>query len=178
MALMLLLLIAGIQKIFDPTSTSGALRAAGLPSRRILVRTLGGVEVVVVAAWLVSGGRLPALAAALLYAGFAWFVVNALVRKLPISSCGCLGSTETPPTVIHVVMNTFAVAMLLSAVIFPISPMGGLVGAEWRLVLPYMLMVGVSVYMLYALLTVLPLVSQAPRQEVPIFLADPVRSPR
>lgn len=178
MALMLLLLIAGIQKILDPTSTSGALRAAGLPSRRVLVRLLGASEVVVAGWWVVMGGPLPALGAALLYAGFAWFVVNALVRKLPVSSCGCLGSADTPPTMVHVVMNSVAASILFVAAIIPVSPMGGLVGAEWSLVLPYSMMVAASVYMLYALLTVLPLVSKSARPAPPAFVSDPVRRSR
>lgn len=175
MALVALLLIAGVQKVVDPSSTSGALRAARLPSRPGLVRLLGGVEAGVAGWWLVAGGPLPAILAAAFYAGFAWFVINALVRKLPISSCGCLGSTETPPTVVHVIMNVTAVAVLLVAAMTPVAPLGGLAGVEWGVAVPYLLLVGASVYMLYAMLTVLPLVSRTRRGDSTTMLPDPAR---
>lgn len=178
MALVLLLLIAGLQKIIDPAPTAGALRAAGLTSRPVLVRLLGGVEVVVAASWIAFGGPWPALMAAGLYMGFAWFVINALVRRLPISSCGCLGSTDTPPTVVHVVMNLMAGSVLVTAAILPVAPMGGLQGAEWSLVIPYALLVGSLVYMLYAILTVLPQVSRRRSPESPTFVSEPMKLPR
>lgn len=159
-AVMILLLIAGAQKIVDPSTTSGALRAAGLPGSPLLVRLLGLLEVAAGVVFLVWGGALAPVVAAILYAGFAWFVINALARKLPISSCGCLGSTETPPTMVHVFMNVSAVVVLVAGAIVPVGPLGGLIGADWSVAVPYVLLVGVSVYMLYALLTVLPLVSK------------------
>jgi predicted MFS family arabinose efflux permease len=60
----------------------------------------------------------------------------------------------------------------------PVAPLGGLVGVEWGMAAPYLLLVGVSVYMLYALLTVLPLVTTARRVEATRPLADPVRVTR
>lgn len=171
-AVMILLMIAGIQKIFDPSTTSGALRAARLPSSPRTVRLLGLLEVGVVTAFLVWGGPAPALFAAILYAGFAWFVLNAIVRKLPISSCGCLGSAETPPTLVHVVMNIAAVVVLVVAVAIPMGPMGGVIGVGWAVAVPYVLLVGVSTYMLYALLTVLPLVSRRLQEVTPVVIAS------
>lgn len=167
-AVMILLLIAGAQKVFDPSTTSGALKAARLPSSPVLVRLLGLVEVGAGVAFLVWGGPIPVAVAAVLYAGFAWFVLNALIRKLPISSCGCLGSTETPPTFIHVGMNLAAVGVLIVGVVSPVGPLGGTLGAGWGEIIPYLLLVGVSTYMLYALLTVLPLVSRRLQEVTPV----------
>ena len=42
------------------------------------------------------------------YGLFFTFIVIALVRDLPIQSCGCLGRSDTPPTVIHAVANAAA----------------------------------------------------------------------
>ena len=106
------------------------------------------------------GGPVPAAVGAGFYLAFGVFVMVALIKDLPISNCGCLGSTETPPTVIHVLMNLGAAAVLVLAVIIPVAPLGGLVGQEVKTVVPYILFLGGSVYMLYALLTVLPLVSK------------------
>ncbi len=175
-AVMVLLLFAGAQKIVDPSSTAGALRVARLPSSHPIVRFVGAAEVLVVVSFLVWGGPLPALAGAAFYGGFAWFVINALVRRLPISSCGCLGATETPPTMIHVVMNLGAVALLVTAVIIPIAPMGGLVGQESKVIFPYMLFTGAAVYLLYALLAVLPLVGRKARSTDATFLPTPRRA--
>jgi hypothetical protein len=175
---MVLIMIAGAQKLLDPSSTSGALRGAGLPDAPILVRLLGIAEVVAGAAFLVVGGSIPAAAGAALYLGFAVFVMVALIKDLPISSCGCLGATETPPTLIHVVMNLSATAVLAMAVIIPVAPLGGLVGQEVKTVVPYILLLGASVYMLYALLTVLPLVSKKALAAAPTPVSRPRRVTR
>jgi hypothetical protein len=177
-ALIALLLVAGTQKLIDPSSTSGALRAADLPGSIALVRLLALAEMGVAVAFLVWGGPVPAALGALLYAGFAGFVVNAIWRDLPISSCGCLGATETPPTMVHVVLNLGATVVLAFAAIIPIGPLGGLVGQEVRTVLPFVLFTGVTVYLLYAMLAILPLVSRRAISRLPSPLATPVRRAR
>jgi hypothetical protein len=175
---MLLILIAGTQKVIDPATTAGALRAARLPDSTLLVRLLGVAEVSTAVFFVAEGGPIPALAGALLYAGFAWFVINALVRRLPISSCGCLGAADTPPTMVHVVLNLIAVGVMLGAAIIPIAPLGGLLGQEVKTVVPHVLFTGASVYMLYALLAVLPLVSKRARVASPTFIPAPRRPGR
>lgn len=171
-AVVILLLIAGVQKVVDPSTTAGAMRMAKLPSSPNLVRLLGAGEAAVAAAFLIWGGPIPAAMAAALYLGFAWFVANALLRKLPISSCGCLGSTETPPTLVHVVMNLASAGVLIWAVIAPIGPLGGVVGSDLGVLVAYLLLVGVSTFMLYALLTVLPLVSRRIQETTPVTIAS------
>ena len=42
---------------------------------------------------------------ALSYLLFAAFVVVALRSGAPISSCGCFGKADTPPSVVHVVLD-------------------------------------------------------------------------
>lgn len=156
-AFMALLALAGLYKLVDQSPTSGALRAAGLPSSPIVVRLLGGLELVVGIAGIVDGGPIPALSGAILYAGFLVFVLEALRRRLPISSCGCLGATETPPTVAHVIVNLAAVATLVLGALFPIGMLGGLHEAELSTAVAFLLFTGAVVYLLHAVITVLPL---------------------
>ena len=156
-AFMALLALAGLYKLVDHSPTSGALRAAGLPSSPIVVRLLGGLELVVGITGIVDGGPIPALAGALLYAGFLVFVLEALRRRLPISSCGCLGATDTPPTVAHVIVNLAAVATLVLGALFPIGMLGGLHEAELSTAVAFLLFTGTVVYLLHAVITVLPL---------------------
>lgn len=171
-AFMLLLLVAGVQKVMDPGPTAGALRSAMLPSARGLVRLLGAGELAVAGAFLVVGGPVPAALGAGFYVGFAGFVVYALVRDLPISSCGCLGSIETPPSPVHVVLDVGAATVLVLAAIIPVAPLGGLAGQGLDVVIPYTVLTGAATYLLYALLTVLPLVGRRALR-----LADPLPIP-
>jgi hypothetical protein len=114
-----LLVVAGAAKAWSPDTTARALRAAGLPGRRGLVRAGGGVEALIGGAALVTG--LPALSAAVAasYVAFAAFIVLALVRGTPISSCGCFGKPDTPPNLLHVALNLAAAAVATVAVTDP-----------------------------------------------------------
>jgi hypothetical protein len=114
----LLLLAAGALKAADPTRTVGALAARGWTVRPVLVRTGALAEAALGAAVVAVGGHaLPALVAAS-YAGFAWFVVGALMSGTPIGTCGCFGEADTPPRPAHVVLDTgFAVAAVAGAVV-------------------------------------------------------------
>ncbi len=60
---------------------------------------------------------------ALSYAAFAIFTVVALVRELPIDSCGCLGRLETPPGGRHLVVIGVALAGALAETADPTASM-------------------------------------------------------
>lgn len=154
---MALLALAGTYKLADPTSTAGALRAAGLPGSVSLVRVLGAAEISVGVVGIVWGGPYSSLAGVALYAGFLVFVLEALRRRLPISSCGCLGATETPPTMAHVLVNTAAVITLLIGAFSPIGTLGGILEVPLSEAAAFVVFVVASVYLLQAVLTVLPL---------------------
>ena len=86
-------------------STAVGLRFPRVLPARVAVRIGGAIEVVIgVAALLVGGPVLCALVAAS-YLAFAGFVVVALRTGAPISSCGCFGKVDTPPSVVHVVLD-------------------------------------------------------------------------
>jgi hypothetical protein len=118
-----LLVAAGLAKAVRPDGTARALRQAGLPRTAKFVRVGAVVEVAIGAAALTTGGPVPALVAggplaALLvsasYAGFALFVAVALRLGWALSSCGCFGEPDAPPTRIHVVAD---VLLMLSAAV-------------------------------------------------------------
>jgi len=105
---LMLLGASGIAKVVDPDPTVGALRAAGLPSSRLLSRTLGVVELIAAALGLAgdAGGAL--IPAVFLYAGFTLFTLAAIRGQIPVQSCGCFGREDTPPSLIHVIYNAVA----------------------------------------------------------------------
>jgi hypothetical protein len=109
-----LLVAAGAVKLRRPKPTVDALAGVGLPGRRVLVRSLAIVEIAVgVGVFLWPGAFAPALA--LLYASFAGFVSYVLAKNLPLSSCGCLGETDTEPSRVHVAVTAAAAVVGLVA---------------------------------------------------------------
>jgi hypothetical protein len=97
----------------------GALRALGMPLATDWVRAIAGAEVIVgMLAWSVSSRVLSALVA-VSFAAFFGVTVLALVRRLPIDSCGCLGKLETPPSWRHLVVLGVAFLGALGVTIDP-----------------------------------------------------------
>jgi hypothetical protein len=110
----LLLLAAGALKVADPTRTAGALAARGWAVPAGVVRAGALVEATLGAATLVVGGRLLPALVAISYAGFAWFVLGALRSGAPVGTCGCFGRPDTPPRLVHVVVDA-ALALAAAA---------------------------------------------------------------
>lgn len=124
-AFALLLAFAGGAKALRPLPTVRALREAGLPSASWMVRLLGGGEAVLAVVALVVAGPVPAALVALSYAGFAAFIGYARARGVSISSCGCFGKPDTPPTAAHLVVNIAAALVALGVALAPgRSPLG------------------------------------------------------
>jgi hypothetical protein len=107
LAATVLLAAAGVAKTVRPGDTANALRAAGLSSFpvRTLVRVGAVGEVALATAAILVPGRLTGALVAAVYAGFAGFIVVALRRGWALSSCGCFGRPDTPPTPAHAVLN-------------------------------------------------------------------------
>jgi hypothetical protein len=108
LALAGLLAAAGAIKVVDPSTTVGALRAIGLPSYTLLVRSGAMGEVVLGVCAIAFGGEIAWLLVALSYAAFACFVAWALRLGTPIGSCGCFGRADTPPHPVHVSIDLVA----------------------------------------------------------------------
>ncbi len=151
-----LLALGGAAKAVQPSDTAGALHTLGLPGSRFLVRAGGTAELVIGISALVYGTRVFAVLVAASYAGFVAFVALALRRGAPISSCGCFGKADTPPSVTHIVVNS---AAALAAVGVAIDPVGGIadVAADQPLLgLPFLVLVAAGVYLTFLVLTLLP----------------------
>jgi hypothetical protein len=151
-----LLVVAGSMKVYRPKFTVGALRAARLPASLSLVRGLGLGELAVGIGAIVNGSQVWATAVAVSYIGFAGFVIYALRSGIPISSCGCFGSPDTPPSVGHVVLNSAATAVALAVAMAPIGPWVGLPGSDAGTTSAFLLFSAATVYLLYAIVDVLP----------------------
>lgn len=148
-----LLAVAGGAKLVDPAPTAGALAAMRLPSGRTVVRLLGGGEVMVaIAAVVATPGAL--VAAAVAYLAFFAFTIAAIRRDVPLQSCGCFGRDDTPPGVVHVVVNVVATVALgtLAATTTAALP-SGLETVEFVLFVGWAV---IGTYAAYLLLGVMP----------------------
>lgn len=150
-----LLVLAGVVKLRTPEPTSRALRGAGLPSSHLLVRGLGTLEIAAGAAGL-AVPAVGAPAVAVLYAAFGCFVAYVLARGLPLSSCGCLGETETRPSLVHVAVTLCAAAAGLAAALAPPPSLASLAAADPLLTAVLLAGAGTALYLTYATLALLP----------------------
>lgn len=99
----LLLVITGIAKVNRPRDVEKALASLRLPRVRGAGLIIGVAEIVVGLTALFLPIML--MTQGLLYAGFAIWVFAALRSGAPLTSCGCLGRDDTPPTVAHITLN-------------------------------------------------------------------------
>jgi hypothetical protein len=158
---------AGALKVARPANTAKALGEIGLPSSPLLVRAGALAELSIAAGALVGGGRVFAALVAASYAGFAGFVVAALRRGTPLSTCGCFGVEDTPPTAVHLGLNLAAAAVAGAAALTG-SGAGALTEIttmEGSLLLrvAFLSATAVSVWLAYVALTVLPKLQAATR---------------
>lgn len=79
------------------------------------MRVLALIEIVLGAGVLLVDVTAVRVAVGVLYAGFLAFVLLALWRSAPITSCGCFGSEDAPPSLGHVAMNATGAAVAFVA---------------------------------------------------------------
>jgi hypothetical protein len=151
-----LLAVGGILKALHPSDTAHALRAAGLPAPPSLVRVAGGAEAAIASVAFVSGLPIAVALVAGSYATFAGFIWTAHRRRLPISSCGCFGRVDTPPSAIHLVLTIAAGLSAVGALahgangfaeVLEGQPLGGV---------PYVFLLVLGSWLAYLALTSLP----------------------
>jgi len=155
-----LLVVGGVAKAIDPTMTAGALRAAGISVPPLAVRVGGAVEAMVAIAAAITGEPVLVLMVGLSYLAFAGFVLVALVRRLPIATCGCLGRADSPPSVVHIVVNLAAAASALAVALHHGGGLAATLRGQPLAGIPFLLVVGVGVYAAMTALTVLPRLAQ------------------
>lgn len=152
-----LLAIGGTAKVIRPANTSHALRSLRLPAAPFAVRLLAVAEIGVAVGALAGGGRYAWLLVAGAYLGFACFVVLAMSRGGPVSSCGCFGAPDTPPTLAHVLVTVAASAVALAtAVGHPTGPLFSALADMPLLGLPFLLATACCVWFAHAAVTALP----------------------
>jgi DoxX len=151
----MLLVAAGLAKVRRPADTSIALRRAGLPVPEWAVRA-GAAAEVAAGCWAFTSGRAAAGLVALSYLGFAGFVALALRRGSPVSSCGCFGRPDSPPTVSHIVLN-LAAAATAAWMAFHAHPDAVSVLRHQPLTgVPLLLLMGAVAYLAYLVMAVMP----------------------
>jgi hypothetical protein len=163
----LLVVVAGAVKAVRPATTTRALDEVGLRLPPLAVRVGGLVEVAVGGSALATGGWAPALLVAVSYGLFATFVAVALRRGTPLSSCGCFGRDDTPPTVGHLLFNIGAAGVAAAFALGSPTDVMARLSNEPGAGVPFVLLVVVAAGLAGLALTELPrtLASGRPRRE-------------
>ena len=151
-----IVVIGGALKIGTPAATQSALRALSLPDNRFLVQLMGVGEVAVATAMLAFGGPIAAALLVVAYLLFAGFVIAAKRSSAGLASCGCFGSVDTPPSVVHVVVNLASAAVLGAAIFWPVDDLGSVVGEQPWLGVPFLGIVALGTWLVYVMITLLP----------------------
>ena len=168
LALAALLGFAGVQKLVDPAATSGALRAAGLPSSSLAGRAVGLGEVAVALAALVVGDRVTAGALAVTYGAFALFSWRLVARSGATASCGCFGQDEAPATRLHVALNLIATVACAAAVLWPTGGLIEVLHHQPMAGVPFVALTALAAWLWYVMLEVVP--------ELQLAMADNTRA--
>ena len=127
LAAALLLVASGLAKLREPRPAVAALHALGIPAAALVVPVAGLVELAVGAASLATP-RAAALVG-VLYVVFACLVAAQLARG-STASCGCLGSADTPPSPLHLVLDLALAAVAFAAAAAPPASVISLLGAH------------------------------------------------
>ena len=114
-----LLVVAGVPKVVDPLPLVRAMRGAGFPVHRQLVRGFAVGEVALGAWALLAPGRYAAGLVAAAYLGFTAFVARVLTRGGVLGSCGCFGKPDTPATRTHLGLTGLAALTALAVAVDP-----------------------------------------------------------
>ena len=153
------LAFAGAAKVVHPSGTRAAVSALGLPASAGPVRGLGVIEIAAAAAGIANGSW-AAIAVAVVYAALAVAAAGLLVRS-PGTNCGCLGVSDAPVSVAHVVVDgAAAVAALLAAT--GGSPLGA-AGESLTARITFLVATGCCAWLGVQLLDALPALNRAVR---------------
>lgn len=170
-----LLAAAGLAKLVRPVPTRSALHSMALPSSTAVVLGLGVVEVAIAVSVPVIGGRTTAALVGAAYFGFTVFVAIGLTSGR-LASCGCFGQSSAPPGPLHLAVTAGGAGVGFAAAVWPVAAVDAVVAEQPLLGLPFLALVGVGAFLLYALMTVLPaaLATRPSPTAAPAFrLADP-----
>lgn len=151
----LLLVLSGVGKLRAPQPMAQALYSLGWPHHAVVVRAAGTVEVAAGAAALAVGG-IGSLGEAVLYGLFAAFLAAVLLHHVPLSTCGCTGSTATPPTWAHTFLNLVVAASAVAGAALGAASIYR-IGLELRYMLPiYLIGICATAWLAYLIVTHAP----------------------
>jgi hypothetical protein len=154
-AMAALLAVGGALKVRQPANTVNALKAAGLPATPTGVRIAAAAELIIGVGTLVAEGpAFPALLA-LSYAAFTGFVAFALSKHTPLDTCGCFGTPDTPPTVLHVLVTAGAAGVGAAAAVTDTSVADVVADQPWAGI-PFAAISLLIAYLAYLVMAVLP----------------------
>ena len=118
-----LLLAGGVLKAVRPADTARAIAAVlpGTPARLWppVVRALAVLEAAVGAVAVVHPDELLAVTMAVSYLIFAVWVLWARAHGGALSTCGCFGTPDTPPTVVHAIIDAVVAGGAIGLLISP-----------------------------------------------------------
>ena len=104
-----LLVVAGVAKVRHPQGAQRVIEFLGFPLDIRGVQLLGAAEACLGVAAIVSGVRWVAVAVAIAFGCFALTATWLLFSRADLPSCGCLGSLDTPLSLVHVVLSLLGV---------------------------------------------------------------------
>jgi hypothetical protein len=156
-----LLVLAGLAKAIRPGDTARALvllfpaRAPSIAYARRSVRFGALLEAALGVVAVLFPRPLPAALVAVSYALFAVVVLFARRSGGVLATCGCFGRADTPPTILHVVLNlVFVTAAVAVAVHPPAAPsLYAFLGQQPWLGLPLLFVSGVGLWLAYLALS-------------------------
>ena len=150
-----LLAVAGAAKVQRPSATVGALRSIGVRAGRRTVQALGAAEVAIGAGAIAIGG-ITGWAVGAAYLAFAVFVLVALRRGGAVASCGCFGTDDSPPTPVHVVLDTAAAGVGFAAAATGLGGITDVIADQAAWGIPFIGYVALGTWLAYLALSVLP----------------------
>jgi hypothetical protein len=113
------LVVSGVTKLGDSSTTDRMLVALGLPAPRNTGRVVGAGEVLIGAAGLMAASgpvaTVVAVVVALIY--FAFTVVVLLAMRAGLEDCGCIGVRPRRPSWTHVAINAVSATVALAAAV-------------------------------------------------------------
>ena len=161
LAAVMLRAAAGMAKALRPSGTARALSLLGVTIPTWAVRAAATVEVALSGWGVVRGGAAAAVLVACSYLGFFVFVMAALVRHTPLSSCGCFGESEAPPTATHAVLNAGAALVACAAALGYHPSFAHAVQTQPAGGVPFAVLAATAAYLGYLAMAVLPRASAA-----------------
>jgi hypothetical protein len=151
-----LLVVTGLSKLRHPGPAARAMYAAGIGGSDAAARALGGVELVVGALALLRPAPAVTLALAGMYAAFAAFLAVMKWRRPDAASCGCAGSRDVPPNLVHLSLDVVGAGLGVAAAVGGVPGIATYIGGLGLGALPVLASLAATGVVVAAVATELP----------------------